>query len=89
MNTEKLHKQWKKRKSQSETAKDFSAKVLNRIYQHERAKSKAWFGSMRLAAIISAHPLAKVAIIVSGAVTGLVRLTLMIVAILSGGTING
>ena len=89
MKTEELHEQWKKRKRQSETAKDFSAKVLNRIYQYERAKSKAWFSSMRLTAIISAHPLAKVAIIVSGAVTGLVRLTLVIVAILSGGTVNG
>ena len=89
MNNEELYNSWKLQKSPVEIQQDFPEKVKNRIHQYEQSKDSSSFGSMRLVDLISAHPLAKVALIVLGAVTGLVRLTLMIVAILNGGTVNG
>ena len=89
MNKNELYNAWKDRRSQIEIRKDFSEKAMNQIYQYEQKRDRSSFGSMRLVDLISAHPLAKVALIVSGALAGLIRLAIMIVAILNGGIASG
>ena len=89
MKAEQICADWKKRKGQIETERDYSEKVMERIHQYEQSRSRPLFDSRRFVEVISAHPLAKVALIISGAVTGLVRLVFIIVAILGGGTVSG
>ena len=89
MKRDEIYGQWKERKAQIEIDKAFSQQVMERIYQYEQSRNRSWFDSSRFIDIISAHPLAKAGLIVSGALAGLVRLLFIIMAILNGGTISG
>ena len=89
MKSEEIYNTWKKRKSQIEVSSTFSDKVMSRIYKYERARRRPLFDFQRLVDTISAHALAKAALVTAGAAMGLVRLIFMILVILSRGDING
>lgn len=89
MNSQEVYNAWQKGKSRVDIRRDFADKVMSHVYQYEQNKSKPLFDLQHLVELVSAHPLAKAALIAMGAVTGFVRLMLMIIVILSKGDING
>ncbi len=89
MKSEEVYDTWKEEKSQIDIREDFADEVMNQVYQYAQKKRKLLFDVQWLVELISAHPLAKAGLVTAGAVTGLVRLILMIVVILSKGDING
>ena len=89
MKSEGIYNTWKERKSRVEVSKTFSDKVMSQIYRYERAKTRPLFDFQWLVDTISAHPLAKAALVTAGAAMGLVRLMFMILVILSRGDVNG
>jgi hypothetical protein len=82
MKTEEIYNAWKEQKSQIEICKDFSDKVMGRIYQYERKKRKPFFNGHQLIELISTRPLGKAAVIAAGAVIGLLRITFVVYAFL-------
>jgi len=89
MKSEEVYDTWKEEKSQIDIREDFADEVMNQVYQYAQKKRKLLFDVQWLVELISVHPLAKAGLVTAGAVTGLVRLILMIVVILSKGDING
>lgn len=89
MRSEEVYKAWKEEKHQIEISKSFADEVMNQVYQYEQEKSGPMFSLRRLVDFISVHPLAQAALVMAGAVTGFIRLVLMILMILSRGDING
>ena len=89
MKSEELYKAWKEGKNQVDIDNSFADEVMNQIHQYEQKKSKSLYDMQWLADVISAHPLAKISLITAGAMTGIVRLIIMIIVILSEGVTNG
>jgi hypothetical protein len=89
MKSEEIYNAWKNGKSQIEIGKGFSDRVLKQIHQYEQGKRARIFDMQQFLEFISLHPLAKAALIATGAVAGVVRLVFMIIMILSKGDING
>ena len=89
MKSQKIYNAWKERKSQIGIGTGFSDRVMKQIHQYEEGKRVSLFDMQQFIEFISAHPLAKAALIAAGAATGFVRLVFMIVVILSKGEING
>ena len=82
MKTEEIYNAWKEQKNQMDVDKDFSGKVMSRIYQYEQEKRKPLFGSHRLIELISTRPLGKAAVVTAGALIGFVRMMLVVYAFL-------
>ena len=84
-----IYESWRQEKRQIDVSEDFTGRVMNEVYQWEQSRKNSRFAIERLIELISFHPLAKTGLVVAGAVTGIVRLIIMINAILSNGVING
>lgn len=82
MKTEEIYNAWKEQKSKIEICKDFSDKVMGRIYQYEGEKRQTLFDGHRLIELISTRPLRKAAVVAAGVLIGFVRMTLVIYAFL-------
>ena len=89
MNFDEIYNAWKGKKRQIDINESFSDEVMNQVYQYEKGKTKQVFNLQWLIDLISVHPLAQAALVMAGAVTGFIRLVLMILVILSKGDING
>ena len=89
MKKDEVYESWKKEKRQIEVSQNFTDHVMNEVYQWEQNRQSSPFTTKKLIELISFHPLAKFGLIAAGAVTGIVRLIIMILAILSNGVING
>jgi hypothetical protein len=89
MKDHEVYKSWKQAKSQIDVSQNFTGEVMNHVYQLERSRNIPQLKMERLIELISFHPLAKTGLVAVGAVTGIVRLIIMINAILSNGVING
>ncbi|MHC4196149.1 MAG: hypothetical protein ACYSQZ_09505 [Planctomycetota bacterium] len=89
MKTEEIINNWNEQRNRIEVGENFTKDVMNQVYQYERLKRKPLFDMQRLIELISAHPLAKAALIATGAVAGVVRIVFMIIVILNKGVING
>ena len=89
MNFDEIYNAWKEKKRQIDINESFSDEVMNQVYQYEKGKTKQVFNLQWLIDLISVHPLAQAALVMAGAVTGFIRLVLMILVILSKGDING
>lgn len=89
MKDNEVYESWKQEKRQIDVSQDFTEKVMSEVYQREQSRKSSPFTIDRLIELISFHPLAKFGLVAAGAVTGIVRLIIMIQAILSNGVING
>ena len=89
MKDNEVYESWKQEKRQIDVSQDFTEKVMSEVYQREQSRKSSPFTIDRLIELISFHPLAKFGLVAAGAVTGIIRLIIMIQAILSNGVING
>ena len=89
MKDHEVYESWRQEKRQIDVSQNFTDQVMNHVYQLEKSKEIKLLKIERLIELISFHPLAKTGLIAAGAVTGIVRLIIMINAILSNGVING
>jgi len=89
MKDHEVYESWKQAKSQIDVSQNFTGRVMNQVYKLEQSRKKPLLTMERLIELISFHPLAKTGLLAVGAITGIVRLIIMIHAILSNGVING
>ena len=89
MKDNEVYKSWRQDKRQIDVSQNFTDKVMNEVYKWEQSKEIPLFRMDRLIELVSIHPLAKTGLVAAGAVTGIVRLIIMINTILSNGVING
>ena len=89
MKDKEVYESWRQKKGQIDVSQNFTGRVMNQVYQLEQSGKSPLFKMERLIELISFHPLAKTGLVAAGAVTGIVRLIIMINTILSNGVING
>ena len=89
MKENEVYESWKQAKSQIDVSGSFTGEVMDQINAWEQSRNFRWFNVARFIELISFHPLAKTGLVAVGAITGIVRLIIMIHAILSNGVING
>ncbi len=89
MKDHEVYESWKQAKSQIDVSQNFTDRVMNQVYRLEQSRNIPQLKMERLIELISFHPLAKTGLVAVGAVTGIVRLIIMINTILSNGVVNG
>jgi len=89
MKDREVYESWRQEKSQIDVSRNFTDHVMNEVHQWEQSRKSPQLKMERLIELISFHPLAKTGLVATGAVTGIVRLIIMIQAILSNGVVNG
>ena len=89
MKDHEAYESWRQAKSQIDVSQNFTDHVMNEVYQLEQIRKSPLFSMESLIELISFHPLAKTGLVAAGAITGILRLMIMIHAILSNGVING
>lgn len=83
MKSEEIYNAWKESKGRIDVRENFSDDVMNRIYRYERDRKKPLFDGQRLLELISSHRFVKAGVITAGAVTGLVRVIVVVYAFLA------
>jgi len=89
MKDHEVYESWRQEKRQIEVSQNFTGKVMDQINAWEQSRHFRRFNVARFVELISFHPLAKTGLVAVGAITGILRLIIMIHAILSNGVING
>jgi len=89
MKDNEVYESWRQEKCQIDVSQNFTDHVMNQVYQLEQSRKSSRFTIERVIELISFHPLVKMGLVAVGAVTGIVRLIIMINTILSNGVING
>jgi hypothetical protein len=89
MKDHEVYESWQQKKRQINVSQNFTDKVMEQVYQWEQSRKSPRITIERLVELISFHPLAKIGLVSVGAVTGIVRLIIMINAIFSNGVLNG
>jgi len=89
MKDHEVYESWKQEKRQINPSQNFTDLVMNQVYQWEQSRKSPQAIIERLIELITFHPIAKIGLVAAGAVTGIIRLVIMIQAILSNGVING
>jgi hypothetical protein len=89
MKDHEVYESWKQDKRQIDVSQNFTDRVMNEVCQWEQNRKNPLLNMDRLIELISFHPLAKTGLVAAGAVTGIIRLIIMINAILSNGVVNG
>jgi hypothetical protein len=89
MKKNEVYESWRQEKLQIEVSQNFTDRVMNQVCWWEQSRKSSPFTTEKLIELISFHPLAKFGLIAAGAITGIVRLIIMILAILSNGVVNG
>jgi len=89
MKDNEVYESWRQEKRQIDVSLNFTDHVMNQVYQLEQSRKSSRFTIERVIELISFHPLVKTGLVAVGAVTGIVRLIIMINTILGNGIING
>jgi hypothetical protein len=89
MKSDEVYESWRQEKRHIEVSQNFTDRVMNEIYELEQGRNVIQLKMNRLIELISSHPLAKTGLVAAGAVIGIVRVIIMILAILSNGVVNG
>ena len=89
MKDHEVYDSWRQEKHQIDVSQNFTDQAMNQVYKWEQNRNMPRLKTERLIELISFHPLAKTGLVAAGAVTGIVRLIIMINTILSNGVING
>lgn len=83
MNNDEILELWQEARSQLEISQGFSDGVMNRIFECESRRSPAAFDLYRLIEVISSSPVATAAVVALGAVAGVVRVAIVVLALLA------
>jgi len=78
MKTQEILKLWTDTKLQIGPERDFSSKVMSRIYEYDRQRRKSLFDISRLVEIVTSNPLAKAAMIIGGVAIGVLRIVFLL-----------
>jgi len=89
MKENEVYESWRQEKSQIDISQNFTGEVMDQINAWEQSRNFRCFNVARFVELISFHPLAKTGLVAAGAVTGILRLIIMVHTILSNGVING
>ena len=89
MKDNEAYESWRQEKHQIDVSQNFTEQVMNKLYQLEQSRKSTLFSMERIIELISFHPIAKTGLVAAGAITGIVRVIIMIQAILSNGVVNG
>jgi hypothetical protein len=89
MKSDEVYESWRQEKRQIEVSRNFTDRVMDEIFQLEQNRNIIQLKMNKLVELISFHPLAKTGLVAVGAVIGIVRVIIMILAILSNGVVNG
>lgn len=89
MKPRQVYDRWKQQKRQIDAKPDFADQVMNRIYTWEQEEQTRTLGIERLVELVSLHPAIRTAFVAAGAMTGIVRLIIMVIVILNNGVANG
>ena len=89
MKPQKTYNAWKEKKHQIDISHNFVDRVMNQVYRCEQERNISFFDLPRFVELISAYPLAKMALVAAGAVVGVARLITVIITVLSSGVANG
>jgi hypothetical protein len=89
MKPRQVYDRWKEKKCHIDVKPGFADEVMSRIYTWERQEQTRVFGMERLLERVSLHPALRTAFVAAGAMTGVVRLIIMVIVILSDGVANG
>jgi hypothetical protein len=89
MKSDEVYESWRQEKRQIEVSRNFTDRVMDEIFQLEQNRNIIQLKMNKLIELISFHPLAKTGLVAVGAVIGIVRVIIMILAILSNGVVNG
>ena len=83
MNGDEIIKLWAERRSQVETPRDFADRVMNQLHRRDSRGRRPVFDIYRLIEIISSSPAATAAVVALGAVTGIVRVSIVVLSFLA------
>ncbi len=83
MNSDEIIKLWAERRSQVETPQDFAGKVMNQLHERHSHGRRPVLDIYRLMEIISSSPAATAAVVALGAVTGIVRVSIVVLSFLA------
>lgn len=89
MKSDGIYESWRQEKRHIKVSQDFTDQVMDEIYQLGQNRNITQMKMNRLIELISFHPLAKTGLVAAGAVIGIVRVIVMILAIFSNGAVNG
>jgi hypothetical protein len=89
MKSDEIYESWRQERRHIEVSQNFTDRVMDEVNQLEQNRNITQLKMNRLIELISFHPLAKTGLVAVGAVIGVVRVIIMILAILSNGVING
>ena len=83
MNSDEVLALWREGKSHLEISQRFSDRVMNRVFEHERRRSRAAFDLCRLTEFISSSPAATAAVVALGAAAGITRVAIVVLSFLA------
>ncbi|UCC97786.1 MAG: hypothetical protein JSW66_18320 [Phycisphaerales bacterium] len=89
MKPQQVYDRWKRQKREIDVKPGFADEAMNRIHTWERERRSRVLSIERLVELVSLHPAVKTAFVAAGAMTGVVRLIIMVIVILSDGVANG
>jgi len=83
MNSDEIVDLWKEQKCGIETSGGFAEEVMNQVRRYEQRKRKSVFNACQLIELISSRPAARAAVVVLGAVAGIVRAAIVVLSFLA------
>lgn len=89
MKPHEVYVRWKQKKRQIDVEPGFADGVMSRIHTWERERRSRVFSMEGLVELVSLHSAVKTAFVAAGAMTGVVRLIIMVIVILNDGVANG
>jgi len=83
MNSDEIMNLWTERKSQVEPPRGLADKVLNQLHKRRSHGRRPVFDIYRLIEIISSSPAATAVAVALGAVTGIIRVSIVVLSFLA------
>ncbi len=83
MNSDEIMNLWAERKSQVEPHRGLADKVMNQLHKHRSHGRRPVFDICRLIEIISSSPATTAVAVALGAVTGIVRVSIVVLSFLA------
>jgi hypothetical protein len=83
MNSDEILELWQEGRSRLEISQGFSDRVMDRVFEHERRRSRTAFDLYRLIEAISSSPAATAAVTALGAAAGFTRVAIVVLSFLA------
>jgi hypothetical protein len=78
MKRRQVYDAWKQKRRQADCKPGFADAVMNRIHEYEQEKHRTFSAMYELMEMILSHPLARAALIIVGALIGLMRVAFVV-----------